>query len=230
LYKAIIAGVSYKYVAIAAIPATTVILHRYFMSFIIKNIFLDKNINDKDVVREILEDIISKLQLDNYKNEQREISDQIKNVDEFYSFLFSLDYLQAVYELKLGEKSLNELSPGEKGTLLLVFYLMIDNEKIPLIIDQPEDNLDNKSVFQMLTKFIKLAKKQRQIIIVTHNPNLTVGADAEQVIYVEIDKSNNQNVVSVETGSIENQAINKRIVEILEGTMPAFDKRKLKYQ
>ncbi len=107
---------------------------------------------------------------------------------------------------------------------------MIDNEKIPLIIDQPEDNLDNKSVFQMLTKFIKLAKKQRQIIIVTHNPNLTVGADAEQVIYVEIDKSNNQNVVSVETGSIENQAINKRIVEILEGTMPAFDKRKLKYQ
>jgi len=197
---------------------------------LIRNILLDKNINDKDVVREILEDIISKLQFDNSKDEQREISDQIKNVDEFYSFLFSLDYLQAVYELKLGEKSLNELSPGEKGTLLLVFYLMIDNEKIPLIIDQPEDNLDNKSVFQMLTKFIKLAKKQRQIIIVTHNPNLTVGADAEQVIYVEIDKSNNQNVVSVETGSIENPTINKRIVEILEGTMPAFDKRKLKYQ
>ena len=197
---------------------------------LIRNILLDKNINDKDVVREILEDIISKLQLDISKDEPREISDQIKNVDEFYSFLFSLDYLQAVYELKLGEKSLNELSPGEKGTLLLVFYLMIDNEKIPLIIDQPEDNLDNKSVFQMLTKFIKLAKKQRQIIIVTHNPNLTVGADAEQVIYVEIDKSNNQNLVSVETGSIENQIINKRIVEILEGTMPAFDKRKLKYQ
>jgi len=197
---------------------------------LIKNIFLDKNINDKDVVRAILEYILSKLQFDNSKDEQREISDQIKNVGEFYSFLFSLDYLQAVYELKLGEKSLNELSPGEKGTLLLVFYLMIDNEKIPLIIDQPEDNLDNKSVFQMLTKFIKLAKKERQIIIVTHNPNLTVGADAEQVIYVEIDKSNNRNIVSVETGSIENPVINKRIVEILEGTMPAFDKRKLKYQ
>lgn len=197
---------------------------------LIRNILLDKDINDKDVLCSILKDIIDKLKLDDSKNEDREISNQIKNVSEFYSYLFSLDYLQAVYELKLGEKSLDELSPGEKGTLLLVFYLMIDDEKIPLIIDQPEDNLDNKSVFEMLTKFIKLAKKQRQIIIVTHNPNLAVCADAEQIIYVEIDKSHNQNIVSVETGSIENLAINKRIVEILEGTMPAFDKRKLKYQ
>jgi ABC-type lipoprotein export system ATPase subunit len=136
--------------------------------------------------------------------------------------------MDPLYELKLDNKTLSQLSPGEKGALLLVFYLMADKDDIPLIIDQPEDNLDNKSVFQILTHFIQLAKKQRQIIIVTHNPNLAVGANAEQIIYVEIDKKN-KNKFSYESGSIENPNINKRIVEILEGTMPAFDKRKLKY-
>jgi ABC-type cobalamin/Fe3+-siderophores transport system ATPase subunit len=148
----------------------------------------------------------------------------------FYDFLFSLDYLKPIYELKLDKKILDELSPGEKGTLLLVFYLMIDREDIPLVIDQPEDNLDNKSVFQVLTRFIKSAKKRRQIIIVTHNPNLAVGADAEQIIYVELDKRGGKNKFKHEVGSIEDPTINARLVEILEGTMPAFDKRKLRYR
>jgi ABC-type lipoprotein export system ATPase subunit len=51
---------------------------------------------------------------------------------------------------------------------------MIDEEDIPLIIDQPEDNLDNQSVYKLLSKFIKKAKKKRQIILVTHNPNLAI--------------------------------------------------------
>ena len=106
---------------------------------------------------------------------------------------------------------------------------MIDKEEIPLIIDQPEDNLDNESVYNMLSNFIKEAKKKRQIIMVTHNPNLAVGADAEQIIYVNIDKMN-KNEFSFISGSIEEPAINKKIVQILEGTKPAFDKRKLKYQ
>jgi len=57
---------------------------------------------------------------------------------------------------------------------LLIFYLLIDKENIPLIIDQPEDNLDNQSVYNMLSRFIKNAKKRRQIVIVTHNPNLAI--------------------------------------------------------
>lgn len=195
----------------------------------IKEIFQDKDLTDADSVINILSTIIMRMKYDESKDEARYISDQVNNINQFYSFLYSLDYLTPVYELKLGNKPIAELSPGEKGTLLLVFYLMIDDEKTPLVIDQPEDNLDNESVFKMLTKFIKHAKKQRQIIIVTHNPNLAVGADAEQIIYVEINKDGGRNEVKVETGSIENPQINKRIVDILEGTMPAFDKRKLKY-
>jgi ABC-type lipoprotein export system ATPase subunit len=68
---------------------------------------------------------------------------------------------------------------------------MLDESNTPLIIDQPEDNLDNKSVSMLLVPFIKKAKKKRQIILVTHNPNLAIVADADQIIHTQIDKQKN---------------------------------------
>src|SRR5690606_26821242 len=100
------------------------------------------------------------------------IGKQVKDVKRLYDLLFSFEYFDARYELRLGGKNLNELSPGEKGLLLLVFYLHLDMEKTPLIIDQPEDNLDNDSIFTVLANCIREAKKTRQVILVTHNPNL----------------------------------------------------------
>ena len=98
----------------------------------------------------------------------------------------------------------------------------------PLIIDQPEENLDNESVFRYLVHFIKEAKKKRQIIIVTHNPNLAVVCDADQIIRMNIDKQHG-NVVSFDSGAIEDPIINKHVVDILEGTYPAFHNRDCKY-
>lgn len=197
------------------------------------DLFKDKSLTSLADVKSILEQIILLLNEDNSEHiekgkTKRYVSDQIANVKEFYDYIYSLNYLIPVYDLRLDAKKLEELSPGERGALLLVFYLIIDKEDIPLVIDQPEDNLDNKSVYEILTHFIKLAKSRRQIIIVTHNPNLAVGADAEQIIYVEIDKKEKCKFI-FEPGSIENPRINNRIVEILEGTMPAFEKRELKY-
>jgi len=196
----------------------------------IKEFFVEKNLLDIKDISEILSSIIVALEGgadDGLPKREIEVCDQVENVHGFYDFLFSLDYLKNNYNLKLDGKTLSELSPGERGVLLLIFYLMIDKNEIPLIIDQPEDNLDNKSIFEVLANFIKRAKKRRQIIIVTHNPNLAVGADAEQIIYVEHDKKTNR--FSYELGAIENQKINNRIVEVLEGTLPAFNKRDEKY-
>lgn len=161
---------------------------------------------------------------------KREILNQIKKgfIKEFYDFLFGLDYLIPNFELKLDNKSINSLSPGEKGALLLIFYLILDQDDIPLIIDQPEENLDNQSVYNILVPYIKEAKKRRQIIIVTHNPNLAVVCDAEQIIHVRIDKSDS-NKVYILSGAIENKVINNKLVEILEGTLPAFNNRDMKY-
>ncbi len=192
----------------------------------IKTIIVESGFDTEDKIKVLLETIIVTLE-----EGDAEISDQVneEKLLNFYNYVFSLEYIEAKYELKSEGKTLLQLSPGERGALLLVFYLMIDKEDIPLIIDQPEDNLDNESVYNILSKFIKKAKKRRQIIMVTHNPNLAVGADAEQIIYVSIDKTQ-KNKFSFISGSIENPVINKKIVQILEGTKPAFDKRKLKYQ
>jgi ABC-type lipoprotein export system ATPase subunit/predicted metal-dependent phosphoesterase TrpH len=156
------------------------------------------------------------------------IGDVVKDRRELYSYLFSLDYLEQHYDLQQNGKSLEQLSPGEKGALLLVFYLVLDKEDIPLIIDQPEDNLDNHSVAKILVPYIKQAKRKRQIILVTHNPNLAVVSDSEQVIRVKIDKLNGNKFEFI-SGGIEDLPINKAIVEVLEGTLPAFTTRKDKY-
>lgn len=150
--------------------------------------------------------------------------------EDLFDYLFGFDYLEPKYDLKVDGKDLSELSPGERGGLLLIFYLMLDRNDIPLVIDQPEDNLDNKSVYEILVTFIKQAKKRRQIIMVTHNPNLAVVADAEQIIHVSIDKKDGKNDFDFFSGAIEDPRINKTVVDILEGTRPAFDNRRLKYR
>jgi len=166
-------------------------------------------------------------------NAARDVFKQIKGqrlVQDLYDYLFGFDYLVTKYDLKVDQKDLSELSPGERGGLLLVFYLMLDRQDIPLVIDQPEDNLDNKSVYEILVTFIKQAKMRRQIILVTHNPNLAVVADAEQIIHVSIDKKDGVNDFDFFSGSIEDVRINQAVVDILEGTLPAFDNRRLKYR
>ena len=146
---------------------------------------------------------------------------------EFYDFIFGLKYIGVNFKLKMGGRSLEELSPGERGIVLLIFYLALSKESKPIIIDQPEDNLDNQSVYSKLVPCICRAKQKRQVIIVTHNPNIAVACDAEQIIYCEKDKTTSQ--IRYESGAIENSVIRDHVVDVLEGTMPAFDLRRLKY-
>lgn len=187
--------------------------------------------DDKDNVLDFLNKLMEAFRYDKrpgQNNVPRDIAQQVKDMQGLYDYLFSLDFLSYNYQLKQGDKELEQLSPGERGALLLVFYLLLDNNDIPLIIDQPEDNLDNHSVATVLVPFIRAAKQKRQIIMVTHNPNLAVVSDAEQVIYVELDKENFY-TFSTLSGSIEDKAVNQKIVEVLEGAMPAFNTRKRKY-
>jgi ABC-type lipoprotein export system ATPase subunit len=196
-----------------------------------KTLSSEVNFDQKEDLISFLDSIIDALKKDEREKqngEQRIVSEQVKNIAELYGYLFSLDFLENNYQLKQGDKNLEQLSPGERGALLLVFYLLLDKSDIPLIIDQPEDNLDNYSVAKVLVPFIKMAKKNRQIIMVTHNPNLAVVADAEQVVYVQLDKENDCEF-SIVSGSIENREVNEKIVKVLEGAMPAFNTRKRKY-
>lgn len=147
--------------------------------------------------------------------------------EELYDFLFGLEYLKPQYSLTYDKQEISQLSPGERGLLLLVFYLLVDKDDIPLVIDQPEENLDNQTIFKILVTCVKTAKQRRQVIMVTHNPNLAVVCDAEQIICATCDKVNKH--FSYVSGAIESPEIKARVIKILEGTKPAFVNRQRKY-
>ena len=145
-----------------------------------------------------------------------------------YDVLYCLGYLEPTYSLRWAGKGLDLLSPGERGALLLVFYLLIDKDKNPLLIDQPEENLDNRTVYKNLVPCVNEARRRRQIILVTHNPNLAVVCDADQVIAASL-ASDGSCALSYTSGAIENPRTSEAIVDVLEGTKPAFEKRDHKY-
>lgn len=161
------------------------------------------------------------------------------------------DWYNIKYVVKMGDDSVNVMSPGKKALVLLQLLIDLDETDCPILIDQPEDDLDNRSIFEQLIPFIKKKKAVRQIIVVTHNANIVIGADAEEVIIANQNGTDSPNKDSVHfsyrSGSIENdypllkengsvedgilakQGIQQHICDILEGGEKAFEKRKNKY-
>lgn len=154
------------------------------------------------------------------------------------------------YSIKMDNDSIDVMSPGKKALVLLKLLIDLTQSQCPILIDQPEDDLDNRSIFEDLIPFIKKKKKDRQIIIATHNANVVLGADAEEVIVANQQGNNVPNKkyrFEYRTGSIENdqpvynadgsmdlgilnsQGIQQHICDILEGGERAFELRKNKY-
>ncbi len=160
------------------------------------------------------------------------------------------NWYNVTYNVKMGDDLIDEMSPGKKALVLLKLLISLAESKSPILIDQPEDDLDNKSISDDLITFIKKKKIERQIIVVTHNANVVVSGDAEQVIVANQRGNttpNNKFRFEYRTGSIEDdlpvyddsgtiidgilnaQGIQQHICDILEGGEKAFTKRKNKY-
>lgn len=187
-----------------------------------------------DAVRLFLDNVDTALHFDQRSNPAPDVQlkDQLlrgKKPEEVFDLLYGLEYIRPKYILRWEGKDLSMLSPGERGTLLLVFYLLIDKGDMPLVIDQPEGNLDNHTVAKVLVDCIKEARKRRQVFIVTHNPNLAVVCDADQVIHASMDKAKG-NAITYTSGSLENPVMSKYVTDVLEGTRWAFEVRGGKYE
>src|SRR3989344_2534310 len=143
------------------------------------------------------------------------------------NFLFTRwsEFLGVKAVVKLKGIPTEKLSVGQRGTLLLKIYLATATVKQIFIVDQPEDNLDNQFIMNELVPLIRQIKKSRQVILSTHNANLVVNADAEQIIVARLDSDKKD----YPSGSIENKFINGSIKEILEGGEEAFRSRENKY-
>ncbi|MEK7946679.1 TrlF family AAA-like ATPase [Pigmentiphaga sp. YJ18] len=144
------------------------------------------------------------------------------------NWLFSTGHITVGYGIQYDGVDIEQLSPGTRGIVLLLLYLAIDAEDLrPLIIDQPEENLDPQSIFQELVQRFRAAKYRRQIIIVTHNANLVVNTDADQVIVASCGphRPGQLPLISYEFGSLENPQIRQHVCDILEGGERAFKER-----
>lgn len=133
------------------------------------------------------------------------------------------------YTIQFNGMEISQLSTGQKGIVLLKLLLRLSNKTCPLLIDQPEDNLDNKSIFDELVQEFKIIKEKRQLIIATHNPNLVVNTDSEEVIIASYSNKRTDGYISYESGSLENPDIKDKVCNILEGGIEAFNKRQQKY-
>lgn len=143
-------------------------------------------------------------------------------------WLYSADHITLTYTLMYDHLSIERLSPGSRGIVLLLLYLAIDrSESDPLIIDQPEENLDPESVYSELVKLFRDASRRRQIIMVTHNANLVVNTDVDQVIVAHSDdfEEGRLPVLSYVTGGLESPEIRQSVCEVLEGGAEAFRQR-----
>lgn len=154
------------------------------------------------------------------------------------------NYIEVIFDLRKENDVLSEMSPGKRGLVLLELFLNISEESHPILIDQPEDNLDNRTITTDLVKFVKDKSISRQIIIVTHNANLVVLTDSENVIVANQDPQlieNEYHRFEYINGALEcdfnidgsdkisSIGIKSHVCEILEGGVDAFSQREKKY-
>jgi len=143
-------------------------------------------------------------------------------------WLYSVDHIQVSFSFEYADVPLSQLSPGSRGIVLLLLYLALDLEDHrPLIIDQPEENLDPRSVFKELVDLFRRARSRRQVVIVTHNANLVVNTDVDQVIVANCTRpsAGKPPEFSYLSGGLEDPRIRAEVCEILEGGEAAFRER-----
>ncbi|ABM43717.1 chromosome segregation protein SMC [Stutzerimonas chloritidismutans AW-1] len=135
---------------------------------------------------------------------------------------FPEDGLQVEYSRK-GDgrdfQSIGQASAGQRAAAMLAFLLAHGNE--PLVLDQPEDDLDNHLIYGLVVQQIRSNKLRRQLIIVTHNPNIVVNGDAELIHVLDF---NHQCHVK-QTGSLQDQAMRREVCQVMEGGEEAFERR-----
>lgn len=160
--------------------------------------------------------------------------------------LMATNFFEISYEI-VYDDTFSKMSEGKKAFVVLLLLLDFSNKDCPILIDQPEDDLDNRAIYRDLVQYLVKKKKERQIILVTHNPNIVVGSDSELIIvanqngndspnkngskfqYVSGSLENSRKYDKDVTTTLDSQGIKEHVCEILEGGNEAFKQRERKY-
>jgi len=194
-------------------------------------------VNVREKLEEFLQNALeNKIELKNHK-EMRDLAKAVL-VENWFSRTYEITYQNDIF---------NNMSDGKKAFVVLKLLLEFSNKKCPILIDQPEDSLDNRAIYDELVTYLEKKKKDRQVILVTHNSNIVVNADSEEIIVANQHGDDVKNVNGIKfqyvSGSLEHtvskdkseeivlksQGIREHVCEILEGGTEAFKKRDSKY-
>jgi predicted ATPase len=203
--------------------------------------YLSPEINNEEKYFEILETLFDEVLSENI------ILKGGYKLQQLCYELMTTNFFEIAYDIEYENDNFIQMSEGKKSFVVMMLLLDFSKKDCPILIDQPEDDLDNRAIYNDLVKYLKEKKKERQILLVTHNPNIVVGADSELVIVANQhgkDTPNDKNTkFQYISGSLENshlnniegkiilesQGIKEHVCEILEGGNAAFKKRELKY-
>ena len=208
-----------------------------------ENCNLNDEFSEKQYTKNFIKDLIDKV----LRGDLKLLKNQ--NIENVVRVILG-DWYLVTYDVKMENDTINQMSPGKKALVLLKLLISMADSRCPILIDQPEDDLDNRSIFDELIPFIREKKIVRQILIVTHNANVVLGGDAEEIIVANQDGNNSPNAkfrFEYRSGSIENdtpilnlngekqgvlneKGIQQHICDVLEGGERAFDLRKRKYR
>ena len=191
----------------------------------IANLFHDK---PEAITKESLENIITWL-IDGKIKTKSNARDIGTVLSVLLENRFQIDYSNSIMTNDISQTTFKKMTGGQKAIIFLELIFKFEEEKYPLLFDQPEDDLDASGVANDLVNFIISEKNERQVIIATHNVNLVVSTDAENIIVANAQNLGNSKYNFIyTTGSLESEKCRKNIIEILEGGREAFEKRKLK--
>ena len=115
---------------------------------------------------------------------------------------------------------ITQASAGQRSAAMLAFLLAHGGE--PLVLDQPEDDLDNHLIYDLVVRQIRANKSRRQIIVVTHNPNIVVNGDAEMLHALDFVAGQCK---VVQSGSLQDEAMREEVCRVMEGGREAFERR-----
>lgn len=177
----------------------------------------------KDELQELsekqLRDVINDVLNDSFVFKASSGGDKKRFLSSLLSNPYSVDYLDSI-RVKGSDTTFDQMTGGQKAITMLELIFKLDTNNYPILIDQPEDDLDANGIATNVVDFIKKQKEKRQIFIASHNANLVVCADSEEIVVA--DHSTN---FFYSSGAIEDEQIREKIVDILEGGKEALGLR-----
>lgn len=162
--------------------------------------------------------------IDNAKTKAKSKSEEFKT--QFLAHIKDLLTCQIPnkYDVTYRGKALRSHSLGQRASAMMLFILS-QNDNDLLLIDQPEDDLDNQTIYEDVVKLVRKMKPNQQFIFATHNANFPVLGDSDQLVSCEL----SENKIDLHIGSIDNKASQQKIVKVMEGGAEAFNRRRSIY-